>query len=42
MVLTATALAPTDARDASRIGVLVGGVVVVVGLIIRLLLVAQT
>jgi hypothetical protein len=41
MVPTTTALAPMDARDANRIGALVGGVVVVVGLIISLLLVTQ-
>lgn len=41
MVSTATALGLTDARDANRVGALVGGVIVVVGLIIRLLLVTQ-
>jgi hypothetical protein len=41
MVPTAIALAPTDAHDANRIGALVSGVVVVVGLIISLLLVTQ-
>jgi len=40
MVPTLTA-APIDALDANRIGALVGGVVVVLGLIISLLLVTQ-
>ena len=41
MASTATAMTPIDARDATRIGALVSGVVVVVGLIISLLLVTQ-